>query len=338
VLDDPADGVVAAAVAVGLLELPQPESSSATASTASPNAGLSRSGTRPWFHTSGTNGAPRHRQGRARSYDRAIVDVARSDAGAQRQYPDRERLGGLAWTRRTGGRLTRSERRRLFAAIALGQWENTLGRAKLALGKLPAGAAAIDVKTFEPPDSQFAREAEQACAEQPAAIIGHSYRTWLFGRALAALDSCELDDELFYCGALVHDFGIAQPSPDRDFTLASVERMLACATGAGVPGERSDALADAICVHTTPGVTLEQDGSLGCYLQWGAMVDGAGLRLWDIARANVEEVIRRHPRPDFKRQLVELMRAEAAAVPGGRFGLLVRCGVPLAVRLAPFAE
>jgi hypothetical protein len=48
--------------------------------------------------------------------------------------------------------------------------------------------------------------------------------------------------------------------------------------------------------------------------------------------------MRRYPRVDFKRQLVELMRAEAAAVPGGRFGLLVRCGLPLAVRLAPFAE
>jgi hypothetical protein len=31
-----------------------------------------------------------------------------------------------------------------------------------------------------------------------------------------------------------------------------------------------------------------------------------------------------------------MMRAEAAAVPGGRFGLLVRCGLPLAVRMAPF--
>jgi hypothetical protein len=28
--------------------------------------------------------------------------------------------------------------------------------------------------------------------------------------------------------------------------------------------------------------------------------------------------------------------AEAQAVPGGRFSLLVRCGLPLAVRMAPF--
>ncbi|HST54806.1 MAG TPA: HD domain-containing protein [Solirubrobacteraceae bacterium] len=250
--------------------------------------------------------------------------------------PDPERLGGLAWTRRTGGNLTSGERRRLFAAIALGQWENLLGRAKLALGRLPAGAAAIDVSTFEPPDSLFAREAEQACAEQSAALIGHSYRTWLFGRALAAVDRRELDPELFYCAALVHDFGADQPTPGRDFTLASADRLLACASAAGIATGRAELVADAICVHTTPGAAPDRDGALGCYLQWGAMVDGAGLRIWDVAPSNVSEVLRRYPRVDFKRQLVELMRAEAAAVPKGRFGLLVRCGVPLAVRLAPF--
>jgi len=83
-------------------------------------------------------------------------------------------------------------------------------------------------------------------------------------------------------------------------------------------------------------IASDRDGELDCYLQWGAMVDGAGLRIWDVAPANVAEVLHRYPRVDFKRQLVAMMRAEAAAVPQGRFGLLVRCGVPLAVRMAPF--
>jgi len=272
----------------------------------------------------------------ARAYDRAIAGAGGSHTNRLGTGPDPGRLGGLAWTRRTGGRLTRGERRRLFAAIALGQWENALGRARLALGRLPAGAAAIDVTTFEPPDSALAREAEQACAEQPEAIVGHSYRTWLFGRALAVLDRSELDHELFYCAALVHDFGIAQPISDRDFTLASAERMLACAASASVADDRAELLADAICVHTTPGVTVKRDGALGCYLQWGAMVDGAGLRIWDVSPANVKAVLACHPRAGFKRELVAMMRAEAAAVPAGRFGLLVSCGLPLAVRMAPF--
>ncbi|HEY2719428.1 MAG TPA: hypothetical protein VGI52_07340 [Solirubrobacteraceae bacterium] len=260
-----------------------------------------------------------------------------SHAGGSSIAPDLQRLGGIGWARSTGGRLTKRERARLLAAIAHGQWENTLGRAKLALGALPAGAASVDLDTFTVPDSAFAREAEQACAELPAALVGHSYRTWLFGRALADVDHAELDVELFYCGSLLHDFGIAEPTPDRDFTIASAERTLACATNAGVSGEQAELLADAICVHTTPGISIERDGALGCYLQWGAMVDGAGLRIWDVAPANVDEVVRRHPRDDFKRQLVTMIRAEAAAVPAGRFGLLVKCGMPLAVRMAPFS-
>jgi hypothetical protein len=257
-------------------------------------------------------------------------------SGATGAAPDPQRLGGLGWARRTGGSLTSRERRRLLAAIALGQWENMIGRAKLALGRLPPGAARVDLDTFAVPDSSFAREAEKACAELPQPLVGHSYRTWLFGRALATVDGRELDAELFYCGSLLHDHGIAKPTVNRDFTLGSAERTLACATAAGVAQERAEVLADAICVHTTPGVQVERDGALGCYLQWGAMVDGAGLRIWDVAPANVKEVLRRHPRTGFKRELIAMMRAEAAAVPQGRFGLLVRCGLPLAVRMAPF--
>ncbi len=266
------------------------------------------------------------------------MSPAAASQGSAPSAPDPQRLGGLAWARRSAGRLSSRERARLLAAIALGQWENALGRAKLALGRLPAGAASVDLETFAVPDSLFAREAEQACAELPAALVGHSYRTWLFGCALAAVDACELDVELFYCGSLLHDWGIAQPTPGRDFTLASADRTFACASTAGVGDQRARSLADAICVHTTPGVAVERDGALGCYLQWGAMVDGAGLRIWDVAPANVKEVLRRYPRVDFKRQLVAMMRAEAAAVPRGRFGLLVRCGVPLAVRMAPFED
>jgi hypothetical protein len=253
--------------------------------------------------------------------------------------PDPERLGGLAWTRRTAGRLTGGERRRLLGEIAKGQAENLLGRVKLALGRLPAGARELDVRTFQPPDSQLARDAEAACAEQPGSIAGHSYRTWMFGLALAAVDRIELDRELFYCAALVHDYGIAEPTPGRDFTLGGAERAIACAARAGLESDLGETMADAICVHTTPGVRVDRDGPLGCYIQWGAMVDGGGLRIWDIARANVEEIVRRHPRGSgFKGELASMMRAEAKAVPGGRFSLLVGCGVPLAVRLAPFDD
>jgi hypothetical protein len=59
--------------------------------------------------------------------------------------------------------------------------------------------------------------------------------------------------------------------------------------------------------------------------------------MWDISPDNARAVGEAHPRSaDFKRELAALMRAEARAVPGGRFSLLVKCGVTVAVRLAPF--
>ncbi|HTX96797.1 MAG TPA: phosphohydrolase [Mycobacterium sp.] len=218
----------------------------------------------------------------------------------------------------------------------MGQWQNAVGRIKLALGRLPAAAARVDLDAFQVPDSLFAREAEEACAELPLTLQGHSYRTWLFGQALALVDRQRMDDELFYCGALLHDFGIVTPTVNCDFTLAGADRALSCARSADVDDERAHLLADGICVHTTPGVNVVTDGAIGCYLQWGAMVDGAGLRVWDISPRNVEEVLHRYPRGDFKRDLIRMMRAEATAMPAGRFGLLVRCGLPLAVRMAPF--
>jgi hypothetical protein len=251
--------------------------------------------------------------------------------------PDPNRLGGLEWARRTRGTLTAAERRRLLGAIAATQAVNVLGRVKLALGRLPDGASSIDVRDFEPPDSRLAREAEAACAEQLDLLVSHSYRTWMWGMALAALDREALDRELFYCAALLHDWGASVPVPGEDFTIRGAERALVCARAAGIDSALADVIADGICCHATPGVTVERDGPIAYYVQYGAMVDGAGLRSWDVAPHNIAEVLRRYPRaPGFKGGLSDTIRSEARAVPGGRFALLRRCGMTLAVRMAPF--
>ena len=59
----------------------------------------------------------------------------------------------------------------------------------------------------------------------------------------------------------------------------------------------------------------------------------AGALLAPAVRA---DVFCRHPRDGFSSELVALVRAEAAAVPGGRFALLRRCGLTTAVKLAPY--
>jgi hypothetical protein len=239
-----------------------------------------------------------------------------------------DRLGGLHWARRTQGRLSGAERRRLYVAVAGSLLPEIAGLVRSLAGRVPKAATSIDVRVFEPPDSRLAREAEEACAAQPAGIAMHSYRTWMLGLALAALDGCRLDPELFYCAALLHDFGLMRPTEGSDFTLASAERAMKCVTAAGLPSASAETVGDAICVHPTVGISSARDGPLGYYVQWGAMADIGGLRRWDITRANIDEVYRRYQRDaSFGPICAEMIRAEAKAMPKGRFALYARMGM-----------
>lgn len=239
--------------------------------------------------------------------------------------PDPDRLGGLAWTRRTRGALTRAERRRLLAAISRTQLEGIAGRVRLATGRAPRAATELPA----PPDSAFARDVEEACREQSAPVIAHSYRTWCFGGALAALDGHPLEPEQFYAAALLHDFGIGAPVENEDFTIRSADRVLRAAQGHEVDASPA---ADAVCAHATPGVSVDRDGALATYVQAGALLDLAGLRLWDVAQSAVDEVGRQHP---WGGSLIPLVKAEARAVPKGRFALLVKSGGAIAMRISP---
>jgi hypothetical protein len=248
--------------------------------------------------------------------------------------PDPERLGGIAWLERTRGALTQRERRSLLGVIARTQGQNIAGRLRLATGRVPERIAGIDDALLAPPDSALAGEAEEASREQPAALIGHGYRTWAYGRALATLDRIALDDELFYVASLLHDAGLTDAVTGEDFTLRSAHRAARCMEAAGRP-EAIDLVSDAISAHATPGATLEKDGPLAFFIQAGAVLDLAGFRLWDLPHSYVRQVLATHERGSITDTIIDLIRAEAHAVPDGRFALLARYGFTLAVRVAP---
>ena len=148
--------------------------------------------------------------------------------------PDPMRVGGLAWTQRTKGSLTPRERRRLLGHVAAGLGDYAAGRLRAATGRVPDRARDLSADALTPPDSKLVREAESACREQPPSLIGHGYRTWMFGSGLAAVDGVAMDTELFYVACLLHDYGIAEVVAGEDFTLRSVERLDRCAGDAGI--------------------------------------------------------------------------------------------------------
>jgi hypothetical protein len=249
--------------------------------------------------------------------------------------PDPQRVGGLAWAQRTKGRLTAAERRGLLGAIAAGLGSYAAGRIRATTGRVPPGARDLSAAALTPPDSLLARTAEAACREQPQSLIGHGYRTWMFGAGLALLDRCTFDRELFYVACLLHDYGIAEVVPGEDFTLRSAGRLQRCADEAGVDPAAVEQAADAVTVHATPGISVDRDGAVGVYVQAGAMYDLTGLRLGDLSRGYRDDVNSAHPRAGVTADVMAMINAEASANPDGRMALLRRCGLPMLLRLNP---
>lgn len=226
-----------------------------------------------------------------------------------------------------------------MAKVLAAQVSYAAGLFRLATGRVPARALGFAPDSLVVPDTSFAREAEDAWAEQPSWVQAHALRTWVLGSALAHLDRVgpsELDPELFYVASLLHDWGLDTPVVGQDFVLRASARARSAADEAEVDPDRTRLLADGICVHTTPGVDAGADGALGAYVQAGAMADIIGLRRGEVSRpARTRAAAAAPPGADFRDLIADAFAAEAAAVPEGRFAVLVGLGAVPLIRHAP---
>jgi hypothetical protein len=234
----------------------------------------------------------------------------------------------LAWARATGGALRAGQKWRLLAPILRGYAQ--ILRAWLPWPALVQGVVA----ELRVPDSRLASAAQEAVLTQPEPLAAHGYRTWVFGGALSALDRAALDPELFYVGALLHDAGLATSVIGEDFTIRSAQLALDVCARSAVSSARSATLADGIVAHFLPGLRYAQD-PLGFYIQAGALLDLAGVRLRELPREFVRAAYARHPQLGLRELIVRRLGEERRAVPDGRTALLHCAGMPLAVRYAP---
>ena len=248
-------------------------------------------------------------------------------------------VGTAGWVQRTSGRLTTAERRALLRPLARTCGQIAVGRLRLALGVHPGRHAYLPDERITPPTSVLTRAAEEYARRiLPVPLLNHSYRTYVFGRALGELDGTDVDTELLYAGALLHDTGLVNPPGDADFTLTSSRQARLVAEEVGLSTAATDTLLTAITMHYTPGVTADA-GAVAYLLSAGAAVDVVGLRSWELPSATLAEAVREHPRNGFKNGFTEAFRREAARVPEGRAQLLLRYGAfAAAIRFAPFAE
>lgn len=248
-------------------------------------------------------------------------------------------VGTVEWTECTGGRLERAERRRLIGDLARVHVSNVVGRFSLLAHLDPGRRSYVSPARVQPPDSPLTRAAaDVAISVLPATLLNHSYRAYRFAIALGELEGLEVDTEVLFAAALLHDTGLVLADGRDDFTLTSARVAREVAEQAGLSTAATRTLQTAITMHYTPNVTLAA-GPVAYLLAAGAGVDVVGMRCWDLPPSILAGAVRDYPREGFKAYFTGAWAAEAARVPQGRAKLLRRYGAfTAAIALAPFDE
>jgi hypothetical protein len=246
-------------------------------------------------------------------------------------------IGTYGWVERTGGLLTAAERRSLLRPLARAHVINAVGRLSMLLRVNSGRRVSAPPVQRHYPDSALTRAAETLARRWlTPTLLNHSYRTYAFGAALGDLEGVDVDRELLFAAAMLHDAGLATPLPDVDFTRAGARFAREVAEEVGLSTAATDTVRTAITLHHSPGVSQSR-GSVAYLLSAGAGLDVIGLHSWRLPPTVLAAVTSRHPRLGFKREFSGAFGAEAAAVPRGRAAFLRRYGAfDLAIKVAPF--
>jgi hypothetical protein len=235
-------------------------------------------------------------------------------------------IGTLAWTRRTNGLLSRPERARYIAAAVREQVRHGPRLLAWRLGR--DGDGQIGEASLRVPDSAAAREALEVAKEvQTPTLVEHSLRSFVYARALGAINRLDHDPEPLFVAAVLHDHGIVETS-GRCFTLVGAEEAerLGGATAA-----------EAVTLHINPNVPPGQSPEAHL-LHDGVLLDIVGLRAWELRREAIERVRARHPRLGFSQEAGRLLSEQARAIPRCRTAAAMRAGFGLTLKLAPWRD
>lgn len=174
------------------------------------------------------------------------------------------------------------------------------------------------------PDTALVRDTTDYIREaEDDLLFHHSRRVYLFGALQGQRLGLDPDPELLYVGAMFHDIGLT--ADFRDSTL----RFEVDGANAAEKFLRDRGIDDAtvrkvwlsIALHTTPGVPDFLDPEIAL-LHAGVKVDVVGVGRDDIPAAVRDAVTAAHPRPDFKRRILQAFTDGVRHRPESTYGTI----------------
>jgi hypothetical protein len=170
------------------------------------------------------------------------------------------------------------------------------------------------------PDTKLARDATDLVRDCTSDLIyHHSRRVFWFGSLQGRNRGLSYDPELLYVGAMFHDLGLNDQFSGRRFEVDSAEEARRFLQIHGVPEDSIRRVWTAVALHTTPGIPefMEPEVAL---VTAGVEYDVLGIGYNDISDASRAAITDLHPRPDFKRRILEAFTEGIATKPETTFG------------------
>lgn len=172
------------------------------------------------------------------------------------------------------------------------------------------------------PDTKLAAEATQLVRDTTTELIyNHSRRVYWFGSLQGRNRGLSFDAELLYIGAMFHDLGLNEEfrQSGRRFEVDSADEARKFLQSRRVPEDSIRRVWTAIALHTSPGIPefMEPEVAL---VTAGVEYDVLGIGYDDISDGERAEVTALHPRPDFKRRILQAFTEGIAPKPETTFG------------------
>ncbi|HZC89352.1 MAG TPA: HD domain-containing protein [Mycobacterium sp.] len=184
---------------------------------------------------------------------------------------------------------------------------------------VPSAAAIADVPI---PDTALVRDVTALIREaENDLLFNHSRRVFLFGALQGLRRGVQADLELLYVGAMFHDIGLTERYRN------SMLRFEVDSANAARDFLREHSVDEAtirkvwlsIALHTTPGVPEFLDPEIALVTA-GVETDVLGIDRDALSPEAIEAVTGAHPRPDFKRQILQAFTAGMKHRPRSTFG------------------
>lgn len=172
------------------------------------------------------------------------------------------------------------------------------------------------------PDTPLVRDTTDVIASvEDELLFNHSRRVFLFGALHGRRLGLQPDLELLYVGAMFHDIGLTQRyrTSSGRFEVDGANAARDFLLDHGIAAEDARKVWLAIALHTTPGIPEFLDPEIALVTA-GVETDVLGFGRDELSAQQLTAVTAAHPRPDFKRRILQAFTDGMAHRPGSTFG------------------